>query len=290
MHSFHQRPRGSRIESAFPKLANCRGMRLISFDPFRSLRIPGVTVLKPEHWLAHRDVLRNADAVLFPEFWQLDALQYALGCAIFPSPATLRIGHDKITMSRTLEAAYPAWTPLTLIRANTPAGRDEILEQFTFPFVMKIPRESMGRGVRLIADRAAFAEWCADRHDVLYAQEHLPIDRDLRVVWVGDAVVSAYWRKGVDGFLNNVAQGGSVSFDDIPQAGLDAVTTIARGLGIDHAGFDIAMVAGHPYVLEFNVRFGNQALTERGIRVEEYIHAWLLRRHAGGFTPLPRSA
>lgn len=265
-------------------------MRLVSFDPFRSLRIPGVTVLKPEHWLAHRELLRAANAVLFPEFWQLDALQYALGCKVFPSPATLRIGHDKIAMTRALEAGYPAWAPVTLIRANTPAGRDEILAQFAFPFVMKIPRESMGRGVQLIADRAAFATWCSSGHDVLYAQEYLPIERDLRVVWVGDNVVSAYWRKGVDGFLNNVAQGGSVSFDDIPQAALAAVTTIARGLGIDHAGFDIAMVGDHPYVLEFNVRFGNKALTERGIRVEEHIHTWLLRNFAGGISPLPRSA
>ncbi|HEX6928629.1 MAG TPA: hypothetical protein VF267_05235 [Gammaproteobacteria bacterium] len=264
-------------------------MRLVSFDPFRSLHIPGVTVLKPEHWLSHRDILRAADCVLFPEHWQVDALQYALGCRLFPSPATLRLGHDKIAMSRALEAAFPLWTPFTLIRANTPAGRDEILDRFVFPFVMKIPRESMGRGVKLIADAADFAAW-SQAQPVLYAQEYLPIDRDLRVVWIGDKVVAAYWRRGVDGFLNNVAQGGSIDFDHIPAGALDAVDTIARGLGIDHAGFDIAWVNGHPYVLEFNVRFGNQALTANGIRAEEHIHAWLLREFSGGLAPLPRSA
>lgn len=264
-------------------------MRLISFDPFRSLHIPGVNVIKPEHWLLHRDALRAADWVLFPEFWQLDALQYALGCRVFPSPATFRLGHDKIAMTRALEAAFPAWTPLTLIRANTPAGRDEILDTLAFPFVAKVPRESMGRGVKLIEDRSAFAEWCRDK-DVLYVQEYLPIERDLRVVWIGDGVVTAYWRQGVDGFLNNVAQGGSVSFDDVPPPALDAVATIARGLGIDHAGFDVAWVDGHPFVLEFNVRFGNQALTRHGIRTEEHIHAWLLRQSAPGLAPLPRSA
>lgn len=264
-------------------------MRLISFDPFRSLRIPGVTVIKPEHWLAHRDALRAADWVLFPEFWQLDALQYALGCRIFPSPATFRLGHDKIAMTRALDAAFPAWTPFTLIRSNTPAAREEILDLLPFPFVAKLPRESMGRGVKLIEDRGAYAAWCADK-DVLYVQEYLPIARDLRVVWVGDAVVTAYWREGVDGFLNNVAQGGHVDFDDIPAGAIDAVAAVARGLGIDHAGFDIAWVDGHPFVLEFNVRFGNQALTRRGIRADEHIHAWLRHRSAGGLAPLPRSA
>lgn len=264
-------------------------MRLVSFDPFRSLHLPGVSVLKPEHWLLHRDALREADFVLFPEFWQLDALEYALGCRVFPSSATLRLGHDKIAMTRALEAAFPTWTPHTLIRANTPAGQDEILDTFEFPFVMKVPRESMGRGVRLIGDRAQFRAWCSE-NDVLYAQEHLPISRDLRVVWIGDAVTCAYWRQGVDGFLNNVAQGGSVDFDNIPAAALEAVAVIARGLGIDHAGFDIAVVDGHPYVLEFNVRFGNHALLERGIRPEEHIHAWLLRQFSDGLAPLPRSA
>ncbi|HEX7048088.1 MAG TPA: hypothetical protein VF275_11020 [Gammaproteobacteria bacterium] len=263
-------------------------MQLVSFDPFRSLRIPGVTVLKPEHWLAHRELLRAADCVLFPEFWQLDALQYALGCRLFPSPATLRIGHDKIVMTRALEAAFPAWTPFTLIRANTPASREEILDRMDFPFVMKIPRESMGRGVKLIANRGEFNAWC-DEQSVLYAQEYLPIDRDLRVVWIGDGVVAAYWRQG-EGFLNNVAQGGLVDFEDVPAVALDAVAMIARALGIDHAGFDVAIVDGHPYILEFNVRFGNQALTGRGIRVEEHIHAWLLRQFAGDLAPLPRSA
>lgn len=288
MHSFHQRRIANSLEFALS--TSRHRMRLVSFDPFRSLRIPGVIVLKPERWLAHRDVLRAADCVLFPEYWQLDALQYALGCRLFPSPAALRLGHDKIAMTRALEAAFPVWTPMTLIRANTPAARDEILERFAFPFVMKVPRESMGRGVRLVKDRREFNAWCNFSQPVLYAQEYLPIERDLRVVWVGDAVVAAYWRRGVDGFLNNVAQGGSVDFDGIPEAALDAVAAIARGLGIDHAGFDIAMVQGHPFVLEFNIRFGNQALTERGIRVEDHIHAWLLQHLAGDLAPLPHSA
>ncbi len=286
MNSFHH----SRAEAAveFALLPHRTSMQLVSFDPFRTLRIPGVTVLKPEHWLAHRELLRSADCVLFPEFWQLDALQYALGCRLFPSPATLRTGHDKITMTRALEAAFPAWTPFTLVRANTPAGREEILDRLDFPFVVKIPRESMGRGVQLIANRAEFNAWCEGRA-VLYAQEYLPIERDLRVAWIGDDVVAAYWRKG-DGFLNNVARGGKVDFGNIPAPALDAVREVGHALGIDHAGFDVAMIDGHAYILEFNVRFGNQALVERGIRVEQHIHAWLLKQFAGGLAPLPRSA
>ena len=33
---------------------------------------------------------------------------------------------------------------------------------------------------------------------------------------------------------------------------------------MDHAGFDIALVEGYPYVLEFNRLFGNQGLGHGG--------------------------
>jgi len=39
----------------------------------------------------------------------------------------------------------------------------------------------MGRGVFLIKNEADFLTYCSTR-DVLYVQEYLPIDRDLRIV------------------------------------------------------------------------------------------------------------
>ena len=42
-------------------------MKLISFDPLRTLAMPGVRVVKPEHWLREREALQDADWVLFPE-------------------------------------------------------------------------------------------------------------------------------------------------------------------------------------------------------------------------------
>ncbi|WP_308423732.1 ATP-grasp domain-containing protein [Calditerricola satsumensis] len=59
---------------------------------------------------------------------------------------------------------------------------------------------------------------------------------------------------------------------------------LARTLGIDHAGFDVAWVDGHPYLLEFNALFGNEALNRLGIRVEEAIVRYL-EAHDTPFTP-----
>jgi ribosomal protein S6--L-glutamate ligase len=107
---------------------------------------------------------------------------------------------------------------------------------------------------------------------VLYLQEYLPIRRDLRVVWVGRQVIAAYWRVGAEAaFHNNVARGGSVDFDNVPAEALALVARVATELGVDHAGFDVAEVDGHYYLLEFNTLFGNEALNRRGISLARHI-------------------
>lgn len=147
-----------------------------------------------------------------------------------------------------------------------------------FPMIVKEPRSSMGNGVFLVRSWQELVQ-LAERVDVLYVQEVLPIDRDLRVVWVGDRIVTAYWHIGREGdFRNTVARGAQVSFGDIPPQALRVVEQTATVLGVDHAGFDVAMVGDHAMLLEFNVLFGNQALNTRGIRLEPVMLDYLLRR------------
>ncbi|MCP5358392.1 MAG: hypothetical protein H7A06_09640 [Pseudomonadales bacterium] len=235
-------------------------MNLVSFDVFRTLGFPDTTVIKPEHTLRHRTLLQEADWVLFPEYWQLNGLIYGLHCRVFPSEASYRIGHNKIEMTRAFELVAPEHTPLTLIDANTPEAQERLWDTMALPFVAKLPRASMGEGVWLIESREDWRRYCT-RTDSLYVQEYLPIDRDVRVVIVGEQVVTAYWRtQSPRGFYNNVAQGGSIDYSPVPASVTNLALRLARELGVDHAGFDIALVGGHPYVLEFNRLFGNQGL------------------------------
>ena len=252
-------------------------MQFVSFDVFRTLGFPDTTVLKPEHFLRHKAVLQEADWVLFPEYWQLNALVHGLKCRVFPSVASYRIGHDKVEMTRAFQAVVPEHTPWTRIEANGPQERDMIWDGLSLPFVAKLPKASMGEGVWLIENRADWQAYC-ERTSVLYAQEYLPIDRDVRVVVVGDRVLTAYWRTQAEqGFYNNVAKGGRVVADAVPAAATELALRLARELGVDHAGFDIAMVEGYPYVLEFNRLFGNQGLA-RGADLKEAILEYLQRQ------------
>lgn len=122
--------------------------------------------------------------------------------------------------------------------------------------------------------------------EILYVQEYLPIEEDLRVVFIGEGIVAAYWRRGGDGFHHNIATGAQADFKAIPEKAVTLVEAVARELGVDYAGFDVAMVDNHPFLLEFNLLFGNEVLNARGIRLGPIIVEHLEKRLPD---PPPRS-
>lgn len=250
-------------------------MKLVSFDPLRLWNVPGVQYIKPDNWERSLDVIRAADWVLFPEYRHLSLLIYGMRKRVFPSPSSYFLGHSKVEMTYAFQANFAENTPYTRILIKSGDGIEAILEDFGYPFVAKEIHSSMGRGVHLIENRRQFLEY-AERVNVLYAQEVLTIDRDVRVVIVGRDVVTAYWRIAPEGgFHNNVALGAEVSFVDVPEQAIAFALSVAHALDIDHAGFDIAMVNGKPYLLEFNLRFGNEALRSARISVGPAIMAYL---------------
>lgn len=250
-------------------------MRLISFDPLRTWDIPGVRPVKAERWQEDLDEIRAADWVLFPEYWQINFLSYGLKVRVFPSVSSYHLGHNKVEMTRAFEVVARKHVPYTRILPRTDGAVEMILDDLPLPFVAKEIHNSMGRGVYLIENVADLERYVAANH-MLYVQELLPIDRDVRVVIVGEEVVSAYWRIAPEGgFYSNVARGGEISFDDVPAAAVDLAQRVAAELAINHAGFDVAMVDGHPYLLEFNLRFGNEALRRQEIRLGPLIADYL---------------
>lgn len=235
-------------------------MGWISFDPLRTLGFPDTRYLKPEQLFSHRDEISRADWVLFPEYWQIGALVYGYQRRVFPSIASYQLGHSKIEMTRAFNAVAPEHVPETHITANTPEKAAALWSHMTLPFVAKLPRSSQGQGVWLIESASDWKRYLFNT-DVLYVQEYLPIDRDLRIVVVGDRVLTAYWRlQSPYTFHNNISRGGEVDFSPVPDVAVELVLRLAGSLGINHAGFDVAMVGSYPYVIEFNRLFGNSGI------------------------------
>ncbi|WP_349410384.1 hypothetical protein [Pseudalkalibacillus sp. SCS-8] len=256
-------------------------MKLITFNPFRTIGLPGVQYIKPELMFRETDKLKEADVILFPEGWQVNAIQYGLKKPIFPSPETIQLGYDKVEMTRAFWTICPEHVPYTEILGRSERNIQYILDTFPFPFVAKEPRNSMGRGVFLIESKEDLLAY-AEHNPTLYIQEYLEMERDLRVCVVGDEIVAAYWRSGEGRFHNNIARGGVVQHDHIPKEALDLTIQVAKELNIDHAGFDLAIVDGHIYFIEFNTLFGNEAIREMKINLEEKILQYLLKK----FQPL----
>ncbi|MDN4523544.1 ATP-grasp domain-containing protein [Fictibacillus fluitans] len=251
-------------------------MKLVTFNPFRTIGIPNIQYVKPDHMFKELEKIKHADFLLFPENWQVNSLVYGTKKRIFPSIESIQLGYSKMEMTRALWTVCPENVPYTEILGNSKESRRKVLETFPFPFVAKEIRNSMGKGVFLINNEEDFEKYAA-ANDVLYVQEYLPIDRDLRVCVVGEEIIGSYWRIGSNGFHNNVSQGGSISFDQIPEEALELVLQIAKALNINHAGFDIVAVNGKYYILEFNVLFGNQAFHHLEVSPEKKIYDYLLR-------------
>lgn len=240
---------------------------------------------------AARDEIAAADGVLFPETWQLGALVHGFRARVFPSPTSYEVGRDKIEMTRVFQAACPDHVPATVITTADAEGIERVADELGFPVVVKNPRSTRGLGVFLVQDRTELRRRAAEI-GVLYAQEVLESDRTLRVVVVGDRTIGAYWRVGGDGFLHNVARGGTLVYDDVPQEALELVERLCRATGIDHAGFDLLPSRGRLWLLELNVRFGTEGLRHAGVSPGPAIYSWLRSRWGNGAPEdrLPRAS
>jgi ribosomal protein S6--L-glutamate ligase len=141
-----------------------------------------------------------------------------------------------------------------------------IADHFKFPFIGKIPRGSaLGRGVYLIQNQSELDDYLT-LTDVAYIQDYLPVDRDIRVVVVGQRVVHAYWRIAApDEFRSNLALGGRICLESVPRQALDLALRTARRCRWDDVGIDICQHAGRCYVFEANMKYGKQGFRQAGI-------------------------
>ena len=209
------------------------------------------------------DLIRRAAKIYYPTTFYAELFD-AMGKKTFPSYHTYKCVQDKIKQTALfdlLEIPHP--------RTRVFYGKRQqkkICDYFEFPFIAKIPRGSaMGRGVYLIRNQNDLDAYC-NLTPTAYIQEYLPIDRDVRVVVVGNQVAHAYWRIALAGeYRSNVALGATISFDPVSRDILDLALDTAQRCRWDDVGIDIVKHDGRLFILEANMKYGKEGFRAAGI-------------------------
>jgi len=225
-----------------------------------------------------RERILTADMVLFPTLNYVQFLTTS-GRKIFPSLETYLYADEKIKQTTLF---YMLGIPHPHTRVYYRLHHHDILKDFAFPFVAKIPRSSArGRGVYKIDSKEALDAYL-DLNKIAYIQEYVPHEQDLRVVLINYEPVLAYWRIPCSGnFRSNLAQGGMISFDPIPQEAVETAQNAARKCRLNDVGIDLIHSRGRWQVLEANMKYGRKGLQMQGLDLKEIIRKKLLSGELG---------
>jgi ribosomal protein S6--L-glutamate ligase len=220
-----------------------------------------------------RELILNAVMVLYPSRNYAQFLN-TLGKPFFPSLETWLYADEKIKQTTLF---YMAGLSHPRTRFYYHLQHHQISKDFTYPFVAKFPRASaQGRGVFKIENRTHLDDYL-QRSPIAYIQEYLPHERDLRVVLINYEPVIAYWRELKHGsFRANLFQGGSISFHDVPEAGIETAREAARKCKFNDVGLDLIHHQGTWYVIEANMKYGRKGLAMKGLDLKEIIRGKLL--------------
>ena len=227
----------------------------------------GVKTNFNEYTAAEQQKIRRAKKIYYPSSFYAELFD-TVGKKTFPSYHTYKFVQDKIKQTALFDLLGIPHPKTRVYYGRRQKGR--ITDQFKFPFIAKVPRGSaMGRGVFLIRNTEELERYVERSHPA-YIQEYLCIDRDIRAVVIGNRIVHAYWRLNPpNDFRSNVALGGRISLEAIPETALALALNTARRCGWDDVGIDLCAGNGDYVVLEANMKYGKEGFRAAGINYIE---------------------
>jgi ribosomal protein S6--L-glutamate ligase len=220
----------------------------------RSFRCLGVRANWDDYSEDDCCAVRSAPRVAYPSSLY-EPLLRSVGKGVFPRNYYSVIG-NKIVQTELFQLLGVPHPRTRIYYGDTGAGR--VLADFSLPVVGKTPLgSSQGEGVWLLRTEAGLEAYLRE-HRPAYIQEYLPIERDLRVVVIAGRAVHAYWRIARTGeFRNNVSRGGTISYENVPEAGVSFAEEVCRRCRFDEVGLDVCRCPERGYmVIEANMAFG----------------------------------
>lgn len=226
-----------------------------------------------DYSLDERELILGAAMIFYPTYNYAQFLS-TLGKQFFPSLETCLYADEKIKQT-TLFLMLGIPHPRTRVYYHL--HHEEILRDFSFPFVAKLPRASArGRGVYKIENAEQLHAYLRLTR-VAYIQEYLPHDRDLRVILVNYDPILSYWRhRDPANFRTNLHQGGTPRFLEIPDEALSLARETALRCKFNDVGLDLILCRGKWYVIEANMEYGRQGLRMKGMELKQILRKKIL--------------
>ena len=214
-----------------------------------------------------RALIHGAHKIYYPSTFYADLFD-AVGKPIFPSYHTYKFAQDKIKQTSLFQLAQIPHPRTRVFYGNR--QKRTITDYFSFPFIAKVARGSaLGRGVFLIRTGDDLERYCRE-NKIAYIQEYLPIDRDMRLVVIGQRVVHAYWRIApINDFRSNVAVGGEIDLSPVPESARELALKTAERCGLNDVGIDICICGDNLCVLEVNMKYGKEGFRKAGIDYQQ---------------------
>ncbi|MFP4424598.1 MAG: RimK family alpha-L-glutamate ligase [Candidatus Woesearchaeota archaeon] len=198
------------------------------------------------------------------------------------SSTAFAVGHDKV-LSQIEMQRYSIPMPVTYLSSSVKAAK-EILEQITYPIIMKLPKGTQGKGV-MFAESYASASSLLDTLTALrqpfLIQEFVDTSgEDIRAIVVGDKVVAAMRRVAKENESRaNVHAGGTTQPCILDTNTQKIAVNAAKAIGAEICGVDILESAKGPVVIEVNLSPGLQGVTNcTNVDVSDHIAKYLYER------------
>jgi len=247
------------------------------------------------------DNFREADAYI----WHADSkeeryrlihdrvyfIEYLMGKPIFPDMNMYFAYGDKIKENEIFNY-FNIPTPKTYVTYNKDTAL-KIIKRIKYPFILKdahgyggwhvykinTPKQAREFIEKIFSDRGYYYYYSTMKNYFL-AQEMVEIEKDLRVIVIGNKVSCAYWREAEKGdWKHNINQGSKPNFKNIPREALDMCLDFQKKMGFHWMSYDLFVTKrGKVLMNEFSCNFGIKAPTQAGYEIRKMQVEYLIKK------------
>jgi len=245
---------------------------------------------KADAYLWHADTKEEHYRVIHDRIYFIESI---LKKPVFPDMNMYYAYNDKIKQNDIFNL-YGVPTAKTYVAREKQKALD-IVNKIKYPFILKdahgyggfhvhkIDNKKQARDmIEKIFSPTGLKHHLAVMKDYFLAQEFVPVEKDLRVIVIGDKVACAYWRRAERDWRHNIGLGAQGFFHDIPKRALNFCLKFNKKMKFHWMAYDVFVLKNDRLLMsEFSCNFGIKAPTAAGFNIRkaqvEYIYKYLSR-------------